>query len=56
MNALRAPQMILSHKQECVSLELIGCFSYSQIISKREETNTKFIAIMMKAMQAKFLL
>ena len=53
---LRAPQMIFSHEQKCVSLNPIGCFPYSQILSKQEEASTKFIAITMKAMLVKFLL
>ena len=36
--------MIFSHEQECVSLKLIGCFPYSQMLGNHNEANTKFIA------------
>lgn len=32
LNALRAPHMIFSHEQEFVSLKLIGCSPFSQML------------------------
>ena len=50
LNALRTTQIILSQKRECLSLKLIGCSPYSQLLSNHKETDKKAIADMMEAL------
>ena len=40
-------QMIFLNEQECVSLMLIACSPYSQMLSNHEEEDTKIIAVTM---------
>ena len=56
LNSLRTLHMIFSHEQECVSMKLIGCSLYSQMLSNHKEANTKFNNVTMEALQEKFLI
>ena len=44
---------LLTWARVCVSLKLVGCSPCSQMLSNHKEANTKFIAIMMEALQVK---
>ena len=56
LNAPKTPQIIFLHEEEHVSLKLIGCSAYSQMLSNHKETNIKFIAVKMETLQVKLLL
>lgn len=56
LNALRTPQKIYYHEQECVLLKLIGYSASSQILKNHVGANTNFFAVTMNALQVKLIL
>ena len=53
LNLLRAPQMILSREEQCISLTLGDSWDYPNLLSNHEEADTKVIAHTSQALQVR---